>query len=134
MKKLVIALSIVDMARADFRVTPTGEVYFIEINALPSLQPGAGIFEASKNLGLSYDDTILHIVASALARKTRSPVRWGNQRCYASNSIKPPFSRPPIPLNARMTALGRPFLRVQFGPFLSPAKKPTFFGLASDFN
>ena len=75
MKKVVAALLIVDMARADFRVTPTGEVYFIEINALPSLQPGAGIFEASKNLGLSYDDTILQIVASALARKTQSPIK-----------------------------------------------------------
>ncbi len=75
MKKVVGALSIVDMARADFRVTPTGEVYFIEINALPSLQPGAGIFEASKNLGLGYDETILHIVASALARKSQSPVK-----------------------------------------------------------
>ncbi len=75
MKRVVIALSIVDMARADFRITQAGEVYFIEINALPSLQPGAGIFEASKNLGLSYDDTILHIVASALARKTQSSIK-----------------------------------------------------------
>ncbi len=73
MKKVVTALSIVDMARADFRIAPTGEVYFIEINALPSLQPGAGIFEASKILGLSYDDTILQIVASALTRRTPSP-------------------------------------------------------------
>ncbi len=73
MKKVVAALCIVDMARADFRIAPNGEVYFIEINALPSLQPGAGIFEASRNQGLTYDETILHIVASALSRKSQSP-------------------------------------------------------------
>lgn len=73
MKRVVAALAIADMARADFRVTPTGDVYFIEINALPSLQPGAGMFEASRRLGLDYNATITHIVDAALSRKKGSP-------------------------------------------------------------
>ncbi|NBX76072.1 MAG: ATP-grasp domain-containing protein [Proteobacteria bacterium] len=68
MKKIVPALGVVDFARADFRVTPDGEAYFLEINALPSLQPGAGIFAATELLGLNYDQTILKILEAARAR------------------------------------------------------------------
>lgn len=68
MKKIVPALGVVDFARADFRVTPDGEAYFLEINALPSLQPGAGIFAATGLLGLNYDQTILKILEAATSR------------------------------------------------------------------
>lgn len=68
MRRLVPALGIADFARADFRLSPRGEVYFLEVNALPSLQPGAGIFEAAARLGLDYDATILRILGAALAR------------------------------------------------------------------
>lgn len=68
MKKIIPALGVVDFARADFRVTPDGEVYFLEINALPSLQPGAGIFSATQILGLNYDQTILKILEAATSR------------------------------------------------------------------
>lgn len=68
MKMAVGALGIVDFGRADFRVTPDGEVFFIEFNALPSLQPGAGIFEATKVLGLSYEVTISKILEAAIKR------------------------------------------------------------------
>jgi D-alanine-D-alanine ligase len=61
----------VDFARADFRITPEGEVYFLELNALPSLQPGAGVFEASRVLGLDYNQTILKILEAALTRLKR---------------------------------------------------------------
>lgn len=69
MKKIIPALGIVDFARADFRITPDNEIYFLEINALPSLQPGAGIFEASKLVGLDYNKTILKILDAALSRQ-----------------------------------------------------------------
>ena len=68
MKKIVPALGVVDFARADFRVTPDGEAYFLEINALPSLQPGAGIFAATQILGLDYNQTILKILEAARTR------------------------------------------------------------------
>lgn len=68
MKRIVPAVGVVDFARADFRITPEGDVYFLELNALPSLQPGAGVFEATKTLGLSYDQTILKILDAAVSR------------------------------------------------------------------
>lgn len=68
MKRIVPAAGVLDFARADFRVTNDGEIYFLEVNALPSLQPGAGVFEASKLLGLDYNGTILKIVDAAVAR------------------------------------------------------------------
>jgi len=71
MKKIVPALGVVDFARADFRVTPDGEAYFLEINALPSLQPGAGIFAATQLLGLDYNQTILKILEAATSRLRR---------------------------------------------------------------
>lgn len=68
MTRIVPALGVVDFARADFRVTPEGEIYFLELNALPSLQPGAGVFEATRCLGLNYDQTILKILEAARTR------------------------------------------------------------------
>jgi D-alanine-D-alanine ligase len=68
MKRIVPVTGAVDFARADFRVTPEGEVYFLELNALPSLQPGAGVFESSRLLGLDYDQTILKILEAATTR------------------------------------------------------------------
>jgi hypothetical protein len=38
------------------------------VNALPSLQPGAGVFDAAARLGLGYDATILRMLGAALAR------------------------------------------------------------------
>ncbi|NDG26853.1 MAG: ATP-grasp domain-containing protein, partial [Proteobacteria bacterium] len=68
MKRIIPALGVVDFARADFRVTPDGEAYFLEINALPSLQAGAGIFAATQLLGLTYEQTILKILDAATSR------------------------------------------------------------------
>ncbi|MFM8315312.1 MAG: D-alanine--D-alanine ligase [Deltaproteobacteria bacterium] len=68
MIRIVPALGVVDFARADFRVTPEGEIFFLELNALPSLQPGAGVFEASACLGLNYEQTILKILEAARTR------------------------------------------------------------------
>lgn len=71
MKRIVPVTGAVDFARADFRITPEGEVYFLELNALPSLQPGAGVFEAAKMLGLDYDQTILKMLDAATSRLKR---------------------------------------------------------------
>jgi D-alanine-D-alanine ligase len=68
MKKVVSATGVVDFGRADFRITPDGDIYFLELNALPSLQPDAGLFLSSKLLGLDYNQTILKILEGAIAR------------------------------------------------------------------
>jgi D-alanine-D-alanine ligase len=71
MKRIVPVCGAVDFARADFRISPEGEVYFLELNALPSLQPGAGVFEATKVLGLDYNQTVLKILDAATSRLKR---------------------------------------------------------------
>jgi len=81
MKRIVPAVGITDFARADFRVTSEGEIFFLEVNALPSLQAGAGIFESAKTIGLDYNQTILKILEAAVTRlklgvkATRAPKR-----------------------------------------------------------
>ncbi len=67
--KIVKVLGIRDFGRLDFRVTPSGAVYFIEVNALPSLEPGAGIYMAAERAGLaSVEETLGAILKSALKR------------------------------------------------------------------
>jgi len=68
MKRIIPAVGVMDFARADFRITPDGDIYFLELNALPSLQPGAGVFDATQCLGLDYNGTILKIVEAAVSR------------------------------------------------------------------
>ncbi len=68
MKKIVPSLGVMDFGRADFRVTSDNEIYFLELNALPSLEPDSGIFEATKYLGLNYSQSILRILDAAVAR------------------------------------------------------------------
>ncbi len=71
-KLVVRALGMRDVGRIDFRLSEDGRIYFLEVNALPSLEPGASLFAAAKREGLSYEQTIAHVVKSAA-------VRWGLQ-------------------------------------------------------
>lgn len=68
-REVIDALSIRDLARVDFRVTDDGEVYFIEVNALPSLEPGASLFESARLSGIETVEGVLEaIIASATKR------------------------------------------------------------------
>src|SRR5262249_14795476 len=69
-KIIVRTLGMRDVARIDFRLGEDGRIYFLEINALPSLEPGASLFAAAKREGLGYPETIGQVVKSAA-------VRWG---------------------------------------------------------
>jgi D-alanine-D-alanine ligase len=71
-KTLVRTLGMRDVARIDFRLADDGRIYFLEVNALPSLEPGASLFAAAKREGLAYEQTIGQVVKSAA-------VRWGLQ-------------------------------------------------------
>ncbi len=62
-------LGIRDLGRIDYRIGKDGRIYFIELNALPSLEPGAGIYVAAEKAGLEGIDAVLKtIIKSAAAR------------------------------------------------------------------
>ncbi|HHX77277.1 MAG TPA: ATP-grasp domain-containing protein [Firmicutes bacterium] len=68
-KKIYEVLSCKDFARIDFRVSPKGELYFIEINPLPGMAPGYSDFPmiAAFN-GMEYDSLVWNVLKSALKR------------------------------------------------------------------
>jgi D-alanine-D-alanine ligase len=61
-------LGIRDLGRIDFRIGDDGQVYFLEINALPSLEPGAGIYVAAALEGLHADGVLGAVIQSAVDR------------------------------------------------------------------
>ncbi len=74
-RRIVRGLDLKDFARCEFRVSPPTpthgyEVHFLEVDALPTLEPGAGIFVASKAKGIDYDGVIRAIVKSACKRRS----------------------------------------------------------------
>jgi len=70
------ALECRDFSRIDYRVTPEGDIYFIEINPLPGLAPGYSDFPmAAEFNGISYDELIIKILNSALKRYGMKPVK-----------------------------------------------------------
>ncbi|MFL5433053.1 MAG: ATP-grasp domain-containing protein, partial [Myxococcales bacterium] len=79
-RKAYRALGCRDLGRIDFRVAEDGQVYFIEINALPSLEPGAGIYAAAALEGLHTDAVLGKVVESAVARwGLKDPRRSGSR-------------------------------------------------------
>jgi D-alanine-D-alanine ligase len=84
-------LGMEDLGRLDFRIAADGRAYFLEANALPSLEEGAGFLLAAERRGLSYDQTIQKVVESACRR-------WG---------IDPARSRPRLPTVALVYNLKR---------------------------
>jgi D-alanine-D-alanine ligase len=62
------ALAIRDLGRIDFRVADDGQVHFLEINALPSLEPGAGIYVSAALEGLHADAVLGAVITSAVDR------------------------------------------------------------------
>jgi len=70
-RTVVRVLGIRDLGRIDYRVTPEGQVHFLEVNALPSLEPGASLYESAKSAGLRDTGPVLRTVVDSAAR------RWG---------------------------------------------------------
>lgn len=67
-KKIFQRLDTRDLGRIDFRLSDAGVPYFLEINALPSLQQGAGLFASAALDGLHYDAVIDAVIQSAARR------------------------------------------------------------------
>lgn len=62
------ALGLRDFGRLDYRLGEDGRAWFLEANALPSLEDGAGLLRAAELRGLSYRDVVLKVVESAARR------------------------------------------------------------------
>lgn len=67
-KKVIKSLKCRDLARIDFRLTPEGKIYFLEINCLPYLDEGVSLYLSAAQQGLSTKDVFNHIIQSALKR------------------------------------------------------------------
>src|SRR5207244_10383021 len=72
-KTVYRTLSMRDLGRIDFRLADDGRIYFLETNALPSLEKGAGLFAAAAREGLSYEGALAAVVRSA-ARRWNLPI------------------------------------------------------------
>jgi D-alanine-D-alanine ligase len=57
-----------DYARVDFRVSPAGKPYIIEVNPNPCINPDAGLPAAVAAGGLTYDQFVVQLARAALAR------------------------------------------------------------------
>jgi D-alanine-D-alanine ligase len=57
-----------DLGRVDFRLSDAGVPYFLEINALPSLEQGASIYSAAALEGIHYDGVIDAVIQNAARR------------------------------------------------------------------
>lgn len=67
--RVVRGLGLRDFARCDFRLDDRGGLHFLEVNALPSLEPGSSLWIAAAVGGLSRPSAVLEsILASASAR------------------------------------------------------------------
>ena len=67
-------LGMKDLGRIDWRVADDGSITFIEVNALPSLEPGAGIYLASALAGLTTTASVVGaVVDNAVARHGLTP-------------------------------------------------------------
>jgi D-alanine-D-alanine ligase len=62
------ALGVRDLGRIDFRLGEDGRIYFLEVNALPSLERSSGMFAAAARAGLSHEQSIVNVLNSALLR------------------------------------------------------------------
>lgn len=86
------ALDIRDLGRIDFRVSDDGHPYFLEINALPSLEPGAGIYASAALDGLHFDGVLAKIIESACARHGLDPKKLRSRKPPKGGPLKVGFS------------------------------------------
>ncbi len=86
------ALGIRDLGRIDFRLGDDGQVHFLEINALPSLEPGAGIYASAALEGLHADGVIGAVIQSAMRRWNLADERTRRGRPRRAERLKVGFA------------------------------------------
>lgn len=137
------ALGVRDLARVDFRVRPNGDPVFLELNALPSLEPGASVYEAAALAGLRTVEAVLSQVVNAAARRLptaprlprRSPLRVGllyNLKRDPSDEEQAEFDSPKTidALEAAIRSHGYEVERVEAGPELARRLETSAFDVA----
>jgi D-alanine-D-alanine ligase len=90
-ERVVSALGLRDVAKIDFRVTPSGQVWFLSSTGLPSFDPSGALFAASACHGLSYTATVLTTLKSAALRAGLDPTKTKSARSRRS-SLKVGFA------------------------------------------
>ncbi|NUQ79552.1 MAG: ATP-grasp domain-containing protein, partial [Polyangiaceae bacterium] len=73
-KRVVRAFDLKDLCRCEFRVTPAPrgfDVHFIEVDALPTLDPSMSLAQGAKSRGIDFDGVVRAIVKSACRRYGR---------------------------------------------------------------
>ncbi len=85
-------LQIRDLGRIDFRIGDDGALHFLEINALPSLEHGAGIYAAAALEGLHADAVLGAVIRSAMARWGISDQRTRRGRPRRTERLKVGFT------------------------------------------
>lgn len=82
-RRVFRALGVRDAARNDFRVTEDGQTYFLEINALPSLEAGASLYVAGEHLGMKAPDDVLAAIVQSAADRHGLRVTRSRRRRHA---------------------------------------------------
>ena len=65
----VEVLGVRDLGRMDYRIDETGELFFLEMNALPSLEPGASIYLSGQLAGLDGVAGVMETVIASARRR-----------------------------------------------------------------
>lgn len=81
-------LNVVDLGRIDYRVTPDGKIYFLEVNALPSLEPGAGIYTAGALAGLKTTESVLGAVIQSACERYGILHKLQQKRTHGSKALR----------------------------------------------
>jgi D-alanine-D-alanine ligase len=79
------AFALRDVAALNFRVAPSGEVWFLSTTAIPSFDPKGVLATATHAAGIDYDATVLAVLAAAAARHGLGPLL---------DATKPRIARP----------------------------------------
>lgn len=85
-KKAIKALNIRDIGRIDFRLDNFNNLYFLEVNALPSLEPGAGLYLAAKKSGLKTDADVLEKILQSACLK--NGIKYEKKRRVIKNKLR----------------------------------------------
>ena len=94
-KKVLNAISIRDAARIDYRVGNDGRIYFIEVNALPGLEPGASMYESAALAGFDSVEKVINVIIQSAAERfnittsrTRKAARRGKVKVGLAYNLR----------------------------------------------
>jgi D-alanine--D-alanine ligase len=86
------ALDVRDLGQIDFRIGDDGVPYFLEVNALPSLEPRAAIYAAAALEGLHFDGVLSKIVESACQRHSLDPKKLRSRAYRKTGPLRVGFT------------------------------------------